>query len=428
MTVSRDTSTIHEAVDGGYNLTLSCDYSKGCSAKFSFFMPTGEKPEPLKSMLDRERWQETRGRSTRYFCPKHRIVSPQEQHRAKLDRFLADRVALDEYETQVPTTRVWDEFVRYVGRETLDDPGFSIGKRELYAAVRALGRVWDDQRNLTVSGKQTCTPTFRGISLKTTAGPEDHDEWIAKRKGGVLAKKREIKAAELDKHRNRAELRRAAARQDPTAAEHVARFVAEHLAPAEGSVLSSDQMYTVFGRYLAANDVLRQVATKREFMALLAGQGLKTRRTSHRREGRQRPISITVYDGVAVVKADDLSSTAPEPRSAIFCTVPTCRETAQTATAGDLGWIKNGDEHYCLGHAVDRGADLVADAWPSREDDYLLRRTPKNPGPRGYEIAESDIILDEDVDPAAALEAAIKAFEAEPEDGPRLNPDEYDFD
>ena len=404
-------------------LMVGCDRN-GCKAEMPFAPASGSLPVPVREELHQLDWEMTKSDPPKFFCLEHRVVPPEEMDRRKLAHFIETRVSLNEHD-QAPTTRVWDEFTKYIGAERLNSPTFEISKRDVYAAVRALGPVEDGLLGMTINGKQTSTPVFKGISLKTTTAPEGHAEWYAKRKGGVLAKKKDVKAATLEYHRERAENRRARQRK-VAPGEWVRRFVEQHLVPTDENV-SSESMYLWFNRYLAQEGIHQALFTKREFMAVLAGHDLKARSTSLRMEGRRNPRTITVYDGVSIVGVSKTPPTPEEPEP-ITCATPGCPETALNTVAGDLGWRELDGETYCLGHAEHQDADpakLVGAQWPSKPD-------LDTPGPRGREASvpiDDEIILDEDrpegwspdkvVQPTVDqdFESIAAEFEAMPETG-----------
>lgn len=407
---------------------VGCSFNKGCDKELPFSVKTGELPIPSTEYVRRNGWEVTQDQEKAY-CPEHRIQMPVIQPGKMIDEFFADHVSLAASDPDgpmpfAPTTRLWEEFERYVDAHPkgLLHP---VTRRDLYAAARLRGFT-DGVRALTIDGKATSTPTFKAMELRTTTEPADHDEWFARRKGGQLVTRKKLRRKTLDDQAQRTEARRARQRQDPTEEQLLDRFVETEVKRKPSDRTSVKHLHEAFLAWARREGHEVGMSTRRMVEAL-RGRQMQSRRTSYRPEGGGKPIGITVYDDIWVPKPGFFGPPPPEPRSAIFCAAPICHEAAQTATAGDLGWVKDGEEHYCLGHAVDREVDLVGALWPSRETP-ARQKDLDNPGPRGYEIAESDVILDEDLDPDAALEAAIKAFEAEPEDGPRLNPDEYDFD
>lgn len=409
---------------------VGCSFNKGCSNELPFPVKAGELPVPSTKYVRDAGWEVTTNEEKAY-CPEHRITSPVAKAEKVVDEFFTDRVSLaapgpEDPAPFVPTARLWDEFERYVAGQP-QDLDSSVGKRELYAAARLRGFT-DGTHGLTIDGKPTSTPVFKEMELRTTTEPADHDEWFAKHKGGALTTRREKRKAELALHAKRAEDRRARQRKGPTEEELLRQFVEKATKRIPGRKVEAGRVHQAFLAWAMKNGA-EVTMTRRKMILALRGMQLVARRTTHRPDPDKNPVTIMVYDDIWVPEPGFFGPPPPEPRSAIFCAAPICHKAAQAATAGDLGWVKDGEEHYCLGHAVDREVDLVADAWPSRETPAPARsKVLDNPGPRGYEIMESDVILDEDLDPADALEAAIKAFEAEPEDGPRLNPDEYDFD
>lgn len=192
------------------------------------------------------------------------------------------------------------------------------------------------------------------------------------------------------------------------------RFAQDHVVPNPDGRLTTAKVYEVFRRFLAKEGDPVEVG-KREMMSLLAGHGLKARRTSVRPKGG-KPKSLMVYNGIGIVGMSDLPTAPVGPPEALLCAVQGCTETALSTIAGDLGWRRVDDEVFCLGHAEHHGADpieIIAATWPSKPD-------LDNPGPRGREASATDddeIILDEDRPGGGLDEDLIREFENMPETG-----------
>lgn len=115
------------------------------------------------------------------------------------------------------------------------------------------------------------------------------------------------------------------------------------------------------------------------------------------------------------------------PKVAIACAVKQCAATALESAAGDLGWVRTAIGEYelyaCLEHA-ERFDRLREETAPAGDRDRLV-------------IPESDLILDEDLPGAQPpprrkqtpeeLEAAIAAFEAEPDDAGHIPEDDLEY-
>ena len=430
-------------------LWVGCDRpgKRNCPEEFAFAPAPGALPTPTGAEVADQGWAKTLSDPPRFFCPKHRLRTTAKIRREKFEEFIQTWFTPDA-DAFIPTLRVWDEFRRWAG-EDLDDPEYPFTKRDVYAALRALGAkdgVW----GLKIDGKYTSTPIFKGFEMKTTTEPKRHDEWFAKHKKGTLTRK-EDRAAKLEHHRDRAERRRArqrsaARRDDP--AKQITVFLCEYTESAPGKKVYADTLYDMYRRYATREG--SEPVSKRQMMAILAGQGWKARRTSKRRPRDGKAVGVMVYDDLAPLNDDDSVSIELRPdQNPIRCEIAGCIETTIQATAGDLGWIMVDGAYRCLGHA--EGAyrclghaegdqrDLVAATWPKRR---ALAEAPA-PASRGREkhrlvIPESDLILDEDLPGAQPpprrkqtpeeLEAAIAAFEAEPDDAGHIPEDDLEYD